>query len=75
MSPTILGLTVLPIAPYGPCSHDEGEESQRSYLMSDVGKASSSDEDGADGVDEVMHGIDIGGLPRTNPVGSKTRPY
>ena len=29
--------------------------------MGDGGEASASDEDGADGIDEVVHGIDVGG--------------
>ena len=29
--------------------------------MSDIGKRTTSDKDGAHGIDEIVHGVDIGG--------------
>ena len=54
-------LRILPVTPYCPYSHHRGETGQGAYLVGDVGKTAATDEHGADGIDEIMHRVDIGG--------------
>ena len=52
---------ILLIAYNGPGGHEQayGEEAQ--HLMGHIAETTATDKDGADGVDEIVHGVDVGG--------------
>ncbi len=54
-------LVVLLVTLYRPAGHDEADGEQGENLMGDCMEGAASDEDGADGVDEVVHRVDVGG--------------
>ena len=60
-------LVVLLVTLYRPAGHDEADGEQGENLMGDCLESAASDEDGADGVDEVVHRVDVGG--QIGPVG------
>ena len=43
-----------------PGGHEEGDGGEGNYLMPDALQTAAADEDGADGLDEVVHGVDVG---------------
>ena len=65
------GLAVFLIALYGPGGHEETDGEEGKELMDHLTEAAATDEDGADGIDEVVHGIDVGG--GIGPIGHRTR--
>ena len=46
---------------YGPGGHEESDGGEGKDLVPDAVKAAAADEDGADGIDEIVHGVDVGG--------------
>ena len=54
-------LTVLPVTPHRPAGHDAGDGGKGTQLVGDVAEIAASDENRTDGIDKVMHGIDVGG--------------
>lgn len=55
------------VAHNGPEAHDEGGDGEGEEVMGDGVEVAAAYEDGADAVDEVVHGVDIGG--EISPVG------
>ena len=62
--------TVFLITLHGPDSHGEGDTEEGEHLMGDGLQAATSYEDGANGISEVVHGIDVG--CQIGPVGHRT---
>ena len=54
-------LTVFPIAQHGPDGHQGGNGEEGEDLVGYLVQAAPTDKDGADGIYEVMHGVDVGG--------------
>ena len=52
---------------HGPGGHDDADEGEGKDLMGYGREAATAKEDGADGIDEVVHGVDVGG--EVGPVG------
>ena len=46
---------------HSPASHDDANAEKREHLISHLAEAPATDEDGADGIDEVVHGVDVSG--------------
>ena len=57
----MLGLVVLSVADDGPDGGEGGDGGEGEHLMDDAVHVAATDKDGADGIDEIMHGIDVGG--------------
>ena len=49
------------VALYGPGGHDDADTEEGEELVGHLAEGAAADEDGADGIDEVVHGVDIGG--------------
>ena len=62
---------VLFVAINSPEAHDKADAGKSQQLMADGGQPAATDEYGADGIDEIAHGIDISGQIR--PVGHGAR--
>lgn len=52
---------VLPIAQHCPYRHDRGYSHEGKHLMGDGSETTPTHKDGTDGINEIVHRIDIGG--------------
>ena len=59
-SGTVRKLFVLPVACYCPDVHEGGEEGEGGGLVGDAGEVAAAYEDGADGIDVIVHRVDVG---------------
>ena len=53
--------TIFLIALYSPTTHGEGDGSKGKDLSPDALEVTATDEDGADSLDKIRHGVDISG--------------
>ena len=60
-------LVVLLVTLYCPDGHEGGDAYEGEHLMDDTVEVATTNEDGADGIGEVVHGVDVGG--EVGPVG------
>jgi len=58
---------VLLIASNSPGGHEQTDGEEGQYLMRHLAKAAATDEDGTDGVNEIVHGVDVCG--QVGPIG------
>ena len=52
---------VLPVTHYSPNAHDGGYAEKSKELVGNAMEIAPAHEDGADGLHEIVHGIDVGG--------------
>ena len=62
---------VLLIASNSPGGHEQTDGEEGQHLMSHLAESAATNEDGADGIDEIVHGVDVGG--QVGPVGHGAR--
>ena len=65
-----LTLIILLVTRYCPNSHDRGGNDESEDLMGDAQEITTSDEDGTDGINEIVHRIDIRG--KISPIWHRT---
>ena len=61
---------ILLIALHGPGCHDDADAEEGEHLMGYFMETAATDEDGADGIDEIVHGVDVGG--QIGPLGHRS---
>ena len=64
-------LTVLLVALHRPTAHQRADARKGQHLVGRLVQAATADEHGADGIDEIVHGVDVGG--QIGPLGHGAR--
>ena len=66
-------LSILLVTRYCPAAHEDADECEGKQLMSDGRESATTDENGADSIDEIVHGVDVCGEVRPPGHGASGR--